>query len=56
MEDDDEELLAVVQASKFQSSVKVTVPKRVVRELNLEHGTFVGFYRHKGCIFIKRMK
>jgi len=56
MEDREEELIAVVQASKFQSSVKVTIPKKVVRELELEHGSFVGFYRQKNFIVIRRMK
>ncbi len=56
MDNKDEELIAVVQASKFQSSVKITIPKRVVGELLLDHGTFVGFYKSGDQIYIKKMK
>lgn len=56
MDDRDEHLLAVVQASKLQSSLKITVPKKIAGELGLDHGCFVGFYRDGEGIKIKKME
>lgn len=56
MDNEEDTLIAVVQASKFQSSVKITIPKRIVEELLVEHGTFVGFYKSAGRVYIKKVK
>lgn len=56
MTNEEEELVAVVQASKLQSSIKITIPKRVASELDVAHGSFIGFFKRKGDFFIKLIK
>lgn len=54
--DDEQSLISVVQANKSQSSLRITIPKKIAEELELEHGSFVGFYREGSEIAIKKVK
>lgn len=56
MDNGESDLVAVVQAGKLQSSLKITIPKRVAKEMDLEHGNFVGFYHVGNEITIRKMK
>ncbi len=56
MPDDEGKLIAVVQAAKLQASMKVTIPKKVVEQLDLSNGSFLGYYEEKGKIVIKKVE
>lgn len=56
MADEEQDLISVVQANKSQSSLRVTIPKRIADELELSHGSFVGFYRVGTRIAIKKVR
>lgn len=56
MTDENTDLINVVQANKSQSSLRITVPKRLAEELGLDHGSFVAFYRVGSHIAIKKVR
>lgn len=50
------QLIDVSHVSKRGSSLRITIPKRIAMELNLEGEDLVGFYLEGDVIVISRLK
>ena len=56
MSHEDQDLLSVGKAKKIQSSLRVTIPKGIVNELDLGDGDYIGYYKSGSGIVIRKIK
>lgn len=52
----DEELVDVSHVSRRGSSLRMTLPKRVVEKLGAENGDIIGFYQKDSKIILLKLK
>ena len=50
------QLLEVSHVSKKEASLRITIPKKAAKALDLREGEIVGFYEDDGKIVLKKMK
>lgn len=56
MEQEAEDLVSVGKTKKIQSSIRVTIPKGVVKDLGLDDGDYLGYYRSGSSIVIRKIQ
>lgn len=50
------QLIEVSHASKRDSSLRITIPKKVQEKLGVKEEDIIGFYEEDGRIFLKKME
>ena len=50
------QLLEVSHVSKRGASLRITIPKKAAKVLDLREGEIVGFYEDNGNIVLRKMK
>lgn len=52
---DEGKLIAVTKTSSRGTSIRMTLPKVIAIELDMEEGDHLGFYRNEDGIFLKKV-
>lgn len=52
----DVELLDVAHVSKKASSIRISIPKKVIEQLGIEPEDILGFYLVNGKVFMEKLR